>query len=388
MSEYSDSIDRVISNNWGESFNFFKNGYNTNYESAETNLITPLFFKNNEDEKSEKSEESEKNYLFNKNSIKENSKVNDEIYDKKGINDEDSQNLVIVIEKEESEKKSNNGEKSKKICFNCQKVSSDKEKLDELEKILKNHSIIEYKNFEKEEINENVIKDMKYSKKRRKRRTKFEMEKIKEIRKNNKIIKSKGRKTNIEKRGGINNNSHNKHSTDNIIKKVKCKFFEYVVKSVNQLINKYKTKKNNNYTLLNIAYKYVNILKKDDNIELLKKKLKEILSLEICPKYNTTQNYNEIIINNILDKEKDNEVINYIMNLTFKQWIVMFRNNTEEIVNGNVVKFGGIEEVLKKIKDNNKENGYINNFILILNKYEDWFNNKKGRIKKNIVKKS
>ena len=229
---------------------------------------------------------------------------------------------------------------------------------------------------------------MKYIKKKRKRRTKSEMNLVKELEKNTpKITKLKGRVTNEDKNNNNKNSLHNKNCTDNIIKKVKRIFFGYSLKTVNSLINKYKTDENKNYTLLKIDYKIVDRLKKEVDLNLLNMPLKLLLSQNISSKYKAPSDKNKLIIEDLLKDEKDNEVINHIMNLTFMKWIDMFRNKKEVKINGNNIKFEGIDDVLNTIRNKNKEKGYFSNFIYLLYGYEKWFDNKTGRTRKEKDKK-
>ena len=115
--------------------------------------------------------------------------------------------------------------------------------------------------------------------------------------------------------------------------------------------------------------------------------LKLLLSQNISSKYKAPSNKNKLIIEDLLKDEKDNEVINYIMNLTFMEWIDMFRNKKEVKINGNNIKFEGIDDVLNTIRNKNKEKGYFSNFIYLLYGYEKWFDNKTGRTRKEKDKK-
>ena len=208
---------------------------------------------------------------------------------------------------------------------------------------------------------------------------------IREMEKNiPKIESKKGRIKNIDK---IKNNkkiAHSKICIDNIIKKIKSKFFEYLRKTVNDLIEKFKTNKNEKYELLKLDYKlYVDQLNKELDLSLLNMPLRKLLSLQISSKYKEhSKDENKKIIQRLLKDEEKNEVINYIMNLTFMEWIYMFRNKKEETINQNIIKFEGIDEVIKTIENKNKEEGYLINFMFALYRYEDWFNNKIGRKKK------
>jgi hypothetical protein len=305
------------------------------------------------------------------------------------VNDNEKVPNNIVIQIENEGPKNNIIEsKNKKINFNCIKPNNDKFRIKELEENLAKNNIIAHQDFKDIELNPKIINDMKYIKKKRKRRTKSEMNLVKELEKNTpKITKLKGRVTNEDKNNNNKNSLHNKNCTDNIIKKVKRIFFGYSLKTVNSLINKYKTDENKNYTLLKIDYKIVDRLKKEVDLILLNMPLKLLLSQNISSKYKAPSNKNKLIIEDLLKDEKDNEVINYIMNLTFMEWIDMFRNKKEVKINGNNIKFEGIDDVLNTIRNKNKEKGYFSNFIYLLYGYEKWFDNKTGRTRKEKDKK-
>ena len=385
---FSNNIEEFSFNNWSEGnsvYNFFGNNnlldnQNTNFETLVNSFNRKL--KNNleSDSNIDKKENLELNYKNEKNEEEnKNEKINSA-----NMNDD---NLTDKIEIEIENSKNQNNEKIKKrIIFECNNTScTDKNRIKELEANLVNNNIFGHKFFKEKEINEKVIKDMKFIKKKRYRRTKTEIKLIKEMEKNNpKIELKKGRIKNIDKIENIKNISHSKICTDNIIKKVKCKYFEYSIKTVNVLIEKYKTNENKKYILLKLDYKlYIDQLNKEADLNLLKMSLKIFLSLEISRKYKEhPKDENKNTIARLLNDEKDNVTINYIMNLTFMQWIDMFRNKKEENINGDIVKFEGIDEVIKTIENKNKEEGYLANFIYALYNYENWFNNKVGRKKK------
>ena len=313
--------------------------------------------------------------LSNNNQLNEEEKKSEQKLTDKISNDNLNGNIVVQIE----------NENTKKILFKCNIFNNDKNRIKELEENLVNNNIKGYTFFKRNDLNEKVINDMKFSKKKRYRRTKAEMIKIKEEEKNNpKIELKKGRIKNIDKTLNINNIVHNKISIDNIIKKVKCKYFEYTRKTVNLLIDKYKTNKNKKYELLKLDYKlYVDQLNKELDLNLLNMTLKVFLSLKISSKYKEhPKDENKKTIEQLLNDEKNNEVIIYIMNLTFNQWIDMFRHKKSKNINGNIVEFEGIDDVINEINNKNKEQGYIGNFMYALFYYEDWFKNKVGRKKK------
>lgn len=142
--------------------------------------------------------------------------------------------------------------------------SNNKEDFSEIEKKFFKNPFME--NFENKLLNK---KRRRYNNNKEKEFNKFkEGEKFKN---------KKGRK-------GNNNNEkeeHTKQSSDNIIKKIKGKLFYYLVIFLNNLLNK---KKEDKEKIYNISYKYINKLKKDNELELLEKSLKELLSMDVTSK--------------------------------------------------------------------------------------------------------
>ena len=379
----NNSIDELPSNN-GE-INFFDNLSNNITENQITNFETLFHIKKLKDNREFIDSNIDSQEIFelnNKNKKNEEDKNSEKIISE-NINDEAlSDKIEIRIENENSK---NHNNVDKKIIFECIKLSNDKNKIKELGEILVNNNIFGHKLFNEKKIDEKLIKGMKYTKKKRNRRTKSEMNLLREMEKNiPKIESKKGRIKNIDK---IKNNkkiAHSKICIDNIIKKIKSKFFEYLRKTVNDLIEKFKTNKNEKYELLKLDYKlYVDQLNKELDLSLLNMPLRKLLSLQISSKYKEhSKDENKKIIQRLLKDEEKNEVINYIMNLTFMEWIYMFRNKKEETINQNIIKFEGIDEVIKTIENKNKEKDYLINFMFALYRYEDWFNNKIGRKKK------
>ena len=77
----------------------------------------------------------------------------------------------------------------------------------------------------------------------------------------------------------------------------------------------------------NLNYKdYINNLKKDNNVKILNKPLKEILSFNITTrcKSNINPDYNQKNISIIFEQEISNEKINKFLEMTFNEWINIF----------------------------------------------------------------
>ena len=129
---------------------------------------------------------------------------------------------------------------------------------------------------------------------------------------------------------------------------------------------------------MKLSYKkYIDKLKKKNELDLFKMKIKNLVSLETSSKYsiNKDKDFNKKSINKILEEEKDNKVLINLLNMSFGDWIDIFtlKDNIE-----NSFKFNGLEEALKDISDKNEEE-YFSRFIFYLFNYQNYFYNKKGR---------
>ena len=189
-----------------------------------------------------------------------------------------------------------------------------------------------------------------------------------------KELKLIGRK----RKGDNKEGKHNKNDSDNIIKKCKAVLFKYIIIYVLDIVNKLRTNKEENFELLKLSYKkYIDKLKKKNELDLFKMKIKNLVSLETSSKYsiNKDKDFNKKSINKILEEEKDNKVLINLLNLSFGDWIDIFtlKDNIE-----NSFKFNGLEEALKDISDKNEEE-YFSRFIFYLFNYQNYFYNKKGR---------
>ena len=189
-----------------------------------------------------------------------------------------------------------------------------------------------------------------------------------------KELKLIGRK----RKGDNKEGKHNKNDSDNIIKKCKAVLFKYIIIYVLDIVNKLRTNKEENFELLKLSYKkYIDKLKKKNELDLFKMKIKNLVSLETSSKYsiNKDKDFNKKSINKILEEEKDNKVLINLLNMSFGDWIDIFtlKDNIE-----NSFKFNGLEEALKDISDKNEEE-YFSRFIFYLFNYQNYFYNKKGR---------
>ena len=90
-----------------------------------------------------------------------------------------------------------------------------------------------------------------------------------------------------------------------------------------------------------------------------------------------SEDYNKIIMKKILEEEKNNEVINSFLNMTFGEWIDVFTLKRKLNYNSN---FNGLQDTLNKLsKEEDDDDEYFTRFILYLFNYKNSFQNKKGR---------
>ena len=179
-----------------------------------------------------------------------------------------------------------------------------------------------------------------------------------------KLGKKKGRK----KQNQSENYVHDKMKNDNIIKKLKSYLINtYILNFLNKIIkNIYPY---DEIKLFKIDYKYINELKKEKELNYLKMTLKQLYSQNISPKkiYHE-KDYNKKIIEELIKK---NDTINFVFNLTYKDFIELFihkktiynikdfHNTTNhidyEVINNNLPK---VEELLCDLLRKNNDLKY------------------------------
>ena len=187
---------------------------------------------------------------------------------------------------------------------------------------------------------------------------------------NNDIKKRTGRKPKIL--GSIS--YHTKFSTDNILRKIKVKFFHKIINYLNSIIiSKYRTKIN---TLKNLKGDISQNNTINFNKQLLNSKLKDIfLNNKINGKFKIYESsYNKTIIEKIY-KENIQELID-ILEITFLDAFKIFRDKNE------VQKLNGLEKldtVIEEIKSKDNNEDYIKKFREIAMNFENNYLNKEAR---------
>ena len=196
---------------------------------------------------------------------------------------------------------------------------------------------------------------------------------------------------------------HNNYSADNIIKKIKKYIFEYALSFLNQILNLYidtetkkslfkKIKKNNDNDKVNqngnllklLEYKIIKRVKKDIDLKILNTPLKILFYDDISSKlYNFKKDSNKIIIDEIMEKEKGNEIIMYAFNMKLEEWFDFFCYKKEIKFLENIekekdIKFERADIILNEIAEKN-DDAYFTKFIFYFYNYKRWFLEKKGR---------
>ena len=287
------------------------------------------------------------------------------------ITNSNKNNKVNTINCSSTKIESTNGESLSRFCSleKIKEIFSKNEKL-----CLINQKLKEYNNIKEEED--------KLCKRKRKRDEKNRVTRG-EIKEENKT--KRGRKPN----GKSNRQEHTNTSSDNIIKKIKTQLFAYLLQFLNNILEK------DQKILYKLDYTIINQMNKDKDINLLKKALKDLFSSKISPRYTSkSPDFNEKLIQKIINKEeevKDYETILFVLNMTFGEWLDLFRYKKDikdiqkQYQQNDNIKFDKIEDnfvyvdnlLNKMIED--KDEKYFNLFTFYIYNYERWFDIKSPR---------
>jgi hypothetical protein len=199
---------------------------------------------------------------------------------------------------------------------------------------------------------------------------------------------------------------HNKYSVDNILRKIKAFLLENALLFLNNLLNycldkqkillfynyikKSKVKNKEFKNLLKpLDYKYIGGMKKKSEISIFRMPLKDLFAKDISSKYKTfCKGANKVIIDKVLEEEKDNENIMFAFNLTFREWLDIFlykkelkasNNFNEEKMKAAVNSFNHFDSLLEELYKNNEDRKYFSVFIYLIYNYERWFYKKGSR---------
>ena len=223
-----------------------------------------------------------------------------------------------------------------------------------------------------------------------------------------KLPKEQKKKSGRKRKGDTSDSNHNKYSPDNIIKKIKAKILDYLLKFINKLlysildkntiksclkeINISKYEENSDINLIkNIDYKiFINNMKKDSNIKFLELTIGKLLSNKLSTKFKTIENNsNKKIIEELL--KQSNEILSFIFNLKLGDWLdvflykknfgefkIMNKKMNEEQIKIIMNSFQRADELLISICQK-FDTIYVSRFICYLYNFERWFLIKIGR---------
>jgi hypothetical protein len=190
---------------------------------------------------------------------------------------------------------------------------------------------------------------------------------------------------------------HDKMTSDNIIKKIKAEFFKYMVLFINNIIGTinliYKNK------IYKIDYELINRLNREIDLKYLNMTIKDLMSLNVSPKYKKVETKsNKNYIEKILNEKFLTEAIKFALNMTFRDFIDIFtyKKKVKDLLNeykvndyNNVIcnkiekSLVGVDDLFNKIaKSDKNDKNYFSNFVFYLYNYEKWFFMKRGRNKR------
>ena len=188
----------------------------------------------------------------------------------------------------------------------------------------------------------------------------------------NLLGKKCGRKPKNEPKNEKDQFTHSRNKTDNIFNKIKRVIFNYIIEKVNGSLRfTYKR-------FLNFNTDISQNLKKDYNIELMEKTIKQIFE-ENTPSNRSdisneeVKNKNKLIIKEIFDKNEETETIK-ILNTKFID--LLKQEETKEYIIDKIKN-----KVEKKGTKTNTENSddYMEKVRYWVENYENWFYEKRGR---------
>ena len=271
--------------------------------------------------------------------------------------------------------------------------------------------------FKNSEIDVDKLTNMQWIRKKRKRRTKKEIDYEREKEKEKKTVqeinieKKRGRlKKNLEPNNNLNVN-HPKDADDNIIKKINTFLMEQIRNWMNRsFLNENSTdfetekvrKRNKKLLFMKLIPKIISTqIKKEFILKILDTKFRDIFyNNQLSTKYkNISPDNNKILINQIYE-EKNQYFVIFILEMTFQeglnyfngqiqdeQIIAYFKNNynfSDDLINKFINNFGKIGKLHDKLnKKNDKNDEELKNYLIKINvlslNYRESFKNKYKR---------
>lgn len=190
---------------------------------------------------------------------------------------------------------------------------------------------------------------------------------------NTKKKSKRGRKSNSSKSKGY----HTKFSTDNILRKIKTRFFRKIVNYINSIIlSKYRNK------IKVLKFLETEVSKNNTiafNKKLLNMKLREIFtSFKINRKIKLLdENYNQDIIKSIYDENIIELII--ILEMTAIQMFDIFRDSN----NTKFIGFERMDTVIKELESSDEDKNYIEQLKRVIINFEKYYF-KKEKLKSKI----
>ena len=120
---------------------------------------------------------------------------------------------------------------------------------------------------------------------------------------------------------------------------------------------------------------------------LLDKSIKDLLSLDVSPKFKSGKDFNRKMIECLMEykNKNENEFLMFALNMKFREWLDLFTLKIEfkefsetfaEELNKNMTK---VKDMIEDVYSKNKDRNYISSFIFYLYNYENWFIMKRSK---------
>ena len=183
-------------------------------------------------------------------------------------------------------------------------------------------------------------------------------------------VKKKGRIKKHRNKSG----KHDKYQKDNIIRLFKVHLMNNIFNYINSSF-----KENPKNILQKISSKFIKSISKEDNIKWLNSKLSDVFSQNLSTKivrYNS--NHNKKVINSVLEKGTDKNVI-FILNHTVRDMWIIYINND---INHKYTGFSTLKDDIKKFEISNQPPNYIEKYKKVAIEFEEIFNKIKERKRK------
>ena len=201
-----------------------------------------------------------------------------------------------------------------------------------------------------------------------------------------------------------------KSKSDNIIKKIKNRIIDFLLSFVNKLINSLYSKDKINQILSKLNLPLIksqneDVLKKIDhkivanhtnksyNLKFLSFKLKDLLSKMNSERYSIPDNYNELIISELLKDDENKDIFNFVFNeidieaclqiFTYQKELECYTKNSlaneehEIKLKENMIRIDGY--LMKYLNSEKDDKIYYHCFLLLLYNFRIYLSNKKGR---------